>query len=1043
MYSYESSQPIGSVQEQSQVPNRTYDSLPVRRYKQQSDFANGGAHSTIPLDHSAPNASCDEREDAFAESFRARLTIDGAQGKPRKRRAPASTIDEREELVDVSERWWPDQLEKQNEENADEEEPTDGESPKPKWLHSRLHERNSERRTGLQKSWSNYGPEILIDNVFEGSAEWWQRVASIRTFRVPVVLLQMHIRRTILRDRHDRRYLLDVLPKGAHRRNIIKVLAGQGYTRDDLEKLCSVLEGSTDDERCQRFLNLEIPKPAFLLRYLIRPDAHITNPAYLSGLLEYTHQTYDGRLDVARPDDLPQRELNRLRRAKEGMDPTLFASTLAMFSEKCLRVESRLYIKVSELAIQFIENLSSSNKHPSQIFRDQCIVFNNTMASMGRRKRKLPPKAFRSLPHIWQAVKTLLSMSAAQSKPLLLNRKSFLTVREVLAGMDKTQTEVHNSTRHAETWPPYLQPGDGIDEMVVPDENWTRSVQAGVLQQEAGYASNERDQVLDILQGRAPDGSPTIQQRLASVPTSIGVWEAMIRATRNAEEAWGRFQTPPEKDMKPGLYEYAAMFKKLFQPQYWDSEEGGSIRPGDKDLSFPTKTDVNLSEFGKARLKPPTVSELYDQMLCDGIRPRSTCLQVLVANAKYISLAHKYLRDSGENYWALARGSNSRPVKPRDIVKIHITLFASYITCLCACRGDRKNNMTWAIRLCTLRFEHDKKNADWAPLLWGHILKAISHPNFLYGAVHQKLSLYMEVLDQVEARSFILLPMFTQFCQNLRRAVTVEIDTLLEDMENGRETPLTRLFAPGECLPSTSLVEEELTEEQGGEGMAKPQSSPDILQVGPSRLIGLLKTLVDREKEAREVVGSQGMDGLDQMLARRDPVKPKEAYEVVAALAFLGDFENMASFLFWLTEEWKQESVQASLQSLGHANPKADFTEVLCAFRLFAEPMLPEERVAELRDAIDGVGLGWAWPEDEAVTLFHDLQHTQAFQKLSHVVQWAQYWKDKAHADQSDEIGGVSVEPPKAWALVMADKDEARRLLSSQERESSRTAQLW
>lgn len=886
-------------------------------------------------------------------------------------------------------------------------------------LHSRLGQRGSERATGLTKSWANLGPELLFHNLFctakeshrYAEEECWEQIAIARSFRVPVILLQLYIRRAILRDRRDLRHLLALLPKGDQLRHINRILAQQGFTRDDLLRLTWVLEGQDDNARCGRFLELEIPKPSFLLRYLIRTKSHITDAVLLNKLIGYTHITYIDHVYEANADELPDRELRRWRRANEGMSTTLFSSTLELFALKCVEVEPRLIIKVADLAIQYIRNMERRKQHPDQIFHDRCFVFNEAMASIGRDQKRRPPRFFRSLDYVWHALKSLLSESAALSRPLQMNRKSFLAVRETLAGMPKTQSERHNSVRHSETWPPYLKAGDGIDEMVVPDENWTRAVQAGVLQQEAGYAKNERDEVLDTLQGKAPDGTPTIQQRLAKMPRSIGLWEASIRATRNAEEAWGRFQNPPRPDMRPGLYEYAAMFKKLSQKTVWEDDDGPMIRPGDRDLSFPTK-DINLSDFAKATLRPPTVDELYTQMMHEGIRPTSTCLEVLVASADQMEDANKYLDDSGEDYTALTNALEYDDSRRAEILKPPMSLLSSYIHCLCSTKVSPWHALPRAIAISTARFSHDPDGVAWAPLVWGHIFRAMSDPSPKYGTVAGHLNLLMRVLDQLEP-SAIGLPEFLQFCKGIRGAIVGRVDDLVFHMESRQRTSLTTLYVESKYLRTR----------HGQSGHLELKTRGDEFQNVWSRLKGLVEMIVSREQATRDLLGYHGADALDQMAARRDPVKARDAFDAMVCFAFMGEFELMARFLTWLTEQWGTADVQGRLGQEVQMPRMANFTELLCAFRLFAEPMLDEKRVAELQDLVDKVGHGWEWPMDEDVYLFRDIYPSASFHKLSHALEWARHWKTLAAAEQDgQDVCRVSIEPPKSWKAVEAMK---------------------
>jgi hypothetical protein len=473
--------------------------------------------------------------------------------------------------------------------------------------------------------------------------------------------------------------------------------------------------------------------------------------------------------------------------------------------------------------------------------------------------------------------------------------------------------------------------------------------------------------------------------------------------------------------MKPGVYEYAAMFKKLFQRQYWEGEDDTYMRPGDKDVSFPTKANVNLSDFGKAQLKPPTAAELYEQMLRAGIRPRSTCLEVLVANATSIKTANKYIRSSGDDYSFLTTYYTDEVVPEREeILKPPISLFAAYIHCLCTIKEPRTRNVARAIRMCTTRFEHDEKNANWAPLVWGYIIPAMRRPHQRYGdAFHHRLRLYMEVLGHITARTHISLPTFMEFCKSIRKAITGELDGLVRDMEKGKQTSLTTLFLPGECLP---LANDEQQQHHGGDqrigDLNDTESQGTTLRTTSLLLAECFKNIVNRDRESREMLGVHGIDSLDQMMARRDPVKSRDAYEVMISLAFLGEFEQMATLLSWLAGQWGESGVQESLQSLSQVPRSADFTETLCAFRLFAEPMLDVKRVTALREEVEQVGAGWKWPENKAVHLLQDLQQSETFRKLSHVLLWARYWQEQALPEERDHDFDVSVEPPDTWKFV-------------------------
>lgn len=894
--------------------------------------------------------------------------------------------------------------------------------------------RQTELETGLTKSWAN-GPEALfeyvLDNVGTGithkpDLEWeaacWSQVAGYRTFRLPVILLQVYLRRAILRGRRDLRHLLGILPKGAQLRSIIQHLASQGYTRDDLVKLIWMLEGQDDNARAQRFLDLQMPKPAFLLRYLVRVGPPVLDGQSLSELIEYAHRTYDGSPQGTSTDGLSEREVRRLRRAQEGMDTKLFVSTLRLLAWKCNEVDSRLLIRISDFAIQYMRNIGSRDHPPDRIFHDRCFVFNMAMAAIGRDLLKRPPRFYRAMGYVWHALKSLLSESTAYDRPLVLNNTSFLAVRETLAGTRKSQSERHNSARHSETWPPYLKAGDGIDEMVIPDENWSRTVQAGVVQQEAGYPKSRRDRALDALQGTAPDGTPTIQQRTPRNPRRTKLWEASIRATRNAEEAWAVFRNPPGPPQQPGLHEYAAMFKKLFQKTVWEYDDEAMIQPGDRDLSFPTE-DVNLSDYAKAAMMPPTVEDLYERMLEAGILPRSTCLDILVTHTDDTNDAHRYLKDSGLDFKFLT--SKAPEIEPRDeVVKPHLPLVACYVSHLCSAHTNSWWALSRAVKIIRARLLHDSKAGPWAGLLWGHVFTGLRVPaSRTHTGLIRHVDIYLEILDELGSKGTTL-PMFLQFCKSLRRAVTVHLDTLIADIESGDKTPYIVPFGQDEPSP----------EQRDSTDASQLAAFQNFKRVA-SRLKDLFEALVERERVAQAALGD-AMTMRGKMMARRDPARPKDALNMMSSLGFMGEFEQMASYLSWLTKQWGDEDLQNYLSDQPMLPGWADFTDVLCTFRLFAEPMLDDKRVAKLRDLVGNVGLGWAWPTDELVTLYVDSRSTPAFRKMHHLLEWVRYRQQEVaesrHQQKPSHVS-VQLQPPKLWRAAAKSPASPRTDMSAAE----------
>ncbi|CAG9941325.1 unnamed protein product [Clonostachys rosea f. rosea IK726] len=885
------------------------------------------------------------------------------------------------------------------------------------WLESTLHQRRRELKSKLSKSWANRGPEILWHKVLHPGKDqsmWWERVASLRSFRLQVVVLQMSIRRTILTSRQDKRHILKLLPQGHERRKIIEILSGNGLRRNEISAMVHIIQGRTDYESCKRFLKYTGHKPIFLLRYLLRPNADLSNVFVLHKLIQYVSDTYHGRRDWQRGEELSGlRERGPLRSKNPmlNMDPTLFSSTLAMLIQRCLEVESRLCLQVADVAIQYILNLRSWDQHPEKTFSDQCVVFNKTLAALSPRKTIHQTKAYRSFPHIWEAQRKLLTMSATLERPLLLNRRSFFAVQTVLAGQQKNQVESHSSSLHAQSWPPYLTPSDGMDETTEPELNWSRSVQANALAQEAGFDSVELEESLNILQGRAADGTPTIQQRLSRFPDDVTPWVASIRATRDAQEAWGRFLNPPQRWQRPGLKEYAAMFAKLLQP---DVRPGTNLYPGDKALNFPVK-QLNLSEFGRARLKPPTVSVLYERMLRGGIRPRKGCLNVLVWHAEDLETAHSYLRDSEIDYSILADTSIGDDLDPIKLRKIHMPLFSAYINVLCR-EHQNKNSLERAIFLSMKRFEADHANRWWAPRVWGMIMKAITEPyQRKKRPLHEQLNLHNQILGFVEARTFLPLSSYLQFCKSLRKMVAGELGRIMSDLEAGRQSVLATLYDSQTHHYGSSPSQD--FEEVRRDRRAREQRDLHAINVSVKRMKQHFNYLVHREDEGREILRIHRIDPLDQILARRDPVRAEDAHEHLRTLAFVGEFDEMVNVLTRLAREWSDPDLCKALDECEKIPPMADFTQALCVFRLLAEPMLETRRVDRLRQTIEEAHAGWVWPDDEAVRWYRDMQDGQGTKELAHVLEWVRYRQRhpglEAEFDMQLQPPGTLVEPKK------------------------------
>ncbi|KAJ6441151.1 prefoldin subunit 3 [Purpureocillium lavendulum] len=814
------------------------------------------------------------------------------------------------------------------------------------------------------------------------SLHWKRKVAEARSLRLPIILLQMMMREEAQRTGDGS--LLELLPDDREWRRLLDLVCKTGYTKKQLDEYCFILQGGSDDERCRRLLALGTPGPMFLFTFLLRSSSRLTDVPTLAKLIDSCHVYYAVRQQRQRRQGPESTAAAALTEKALSLGQDKFDLTMRLLTRQCLRLEPRLIVKVAEVAARHLQGVASYAEEPRKLYLVQCEVFNKCLRIF--RPQADPQSVQRSLPnaYFWEAQRTLLAVSDSLEKPLLLDRGGFRAIREVLAGQPKNHTEVHSSSRHAPTWPPYLQPGDGMDERADPEENWSRTVSAGMLMQEAGFAKDEHDDALDILQGMTTDGSPTIQQRaLMRHGRHVGVWEASIRATRNAQEAWERFQNAPEgSSTKPGPQEYAAMLEKLVLRE---ADAGSRLQPGDKALNFATHHEANLAEFERARLRPPSVAQLYHHMRLNGVKPRDNGLRILVANAESLDTAHRYLRESTER-GRVVRALMADEPEPESLRAVPMGLFAAYIQACSRAEGKRGGRQLMrAVRFAETRLAGDQSR--WGPYVWGLILKNLSqHHRALRMSLSEQVDMFLHVVDRIDRSHGVQLATFVQLAKCIRKATRREVVRLLADLGSGETTkrnPLRQLYDVQATAAPTSADEHR----------TKPHSATArtplfLLRTAAARMKEIFHDLVDRENKGREFLDVQSVGPLERISARMDPVRSDHVHEYVLSLAFVGEFGEMARTLQWAAEQWGQEDVVEAMLGLDEPPAHGDFFEALCAFRLLAAPMLDRTAVESVRAATTGLPLGWTWPDDEAVAAYAEMQHDESMAALRGVLDW-------------------------------------------------------
>ncbi|RDA91297.1 hypothetical protein CP533_6334 [Ophiocordyceps camponoti-saundersi (nom. inval.)] len=783
-----------------------------------------------------------------------------------------------------------------------------------------------------------------------------RKISQTRSPRLYNILLQMLFRNKTL----EYGQLQSLLPNDEEWEGIVGKLTSHGHSKESLHDYHFILSGRTDEERCQRLMQVKRPVPEFLFKFLLRKSSQITKIETLDALIESCAiQFWDEKLWRQGDSSIVGSREKALVASQHRFGAVVLPLAMHVF-----RMEPRLIVKIARVAVQYIEEMAALAAKSRRIFNIQCRVFNRALSLTQPHAHQLSINRRHPNAYFWEAQRIILNACQDEERPPLVVQKGFQAIRSVLAGMAHDATDARNVKRHATSWPPFLRPADGIDEKTSPQESWSRSVNAGTLMQEAGYSMTDEDDALDVLQGRSTDGTPTIRQR-SSNHEGYGVWTASIRATRNATEAWARFLDPPQADMEPGLPQYTIMFHKL---TLRNVEPYSTTLPGQKALNFPTNHEAKLTEFERARVRPPTIAELYRQMLRRDLRPQGTCLRILVSSAESLLTAHQYLKDSTEDA-EMVQCLTARTPEVEGIRKIPRALLAAYMqACTQAPVSDGYWPLQRAMRLA--RMELDPDSRRWTPHIWGIVLKGLSKPRVACRdswREHMRKAHY--VLDRIKESNGMNVSAFVQFCKCVRKVMGREIPRLLKKAEAEAEA---------EVEVGEMEMEMERGEEDGKRGgkrmrmrktmtMKMTQLVP-VMDVAVDRMKMEFRRLVEQERVSQGLLGEQPVTGLDRMLCRTDAVSGEHQHEYVLALAYTGEAEEAVASLRWTVAQWAQAEVREQMAGLSEAPSEADFFEAFCAFRYLVEPLVAAEETEALRREVEAIG--WPWPDDGAVEVF-------------------------------------------------------------------------
>ncbi|KAJ9148476.1 Prefoldin subunit [Pleurostoma richardsiae] len=745
-------------------------------------------------------------------------------------------------------------------------------------------------------------------------------------------------------------------------------LAFKGISEADLDRWYWILSAEDGDAKIERLVSTPGHKPIFVLYQILNRDESIVKGRSLMTVFDYIAQQYCQRKGKKHDQHLSWGATRRSLDNSLNMTPEHFCVLLRRLVHHVMRTWPSSIVTVARLVSTYIESISNDTLPKKTTGRSgyaaRCFVFNYALQLFHQRPltNALAQRQFN-----WKAQKTLLALSTRLKRPLVIDGQSFRAIRRVMIGLTKSDAERKVAGRLAKTWPPYREEWDGVDERRKLEDDWSMSVKAGNLRREAGYGDASVDHTLGVLGGAITDEAPSIQTRSLPPRTWQGRhailnvfsdWAARVQATRNAHEAWHLFSNGPKGGFKPNFQVYAEMFEKIFA----EEARSPNVLPGDNKLVFPVH-DVNLSDFEKARLRPPSVDELYSRMLRDGNRPVGKCLALLIYHAPSLETALQYLQDSPLSRKAIADLTAPNRTESTYLKEIPLPVFSAYVSLLCRLQPATRlrftlegetsprlyNCLSHAMRLAELRLSYNPHETRQFKAPWHNIMKALAKKNTVFNPIlsqqendAEALAIFLKIFAKMKKSSGLDAISFYYLNGVLRKALK------WDDMS---DTP--------------------------GSGRAAEDSIAGVRYRHPN----ISQLVQHAHHELKEGFRELTSPVESEIVSEEDAEVPTFYHDVGAVhlhsytrtLGMLGDVDEMIRVMEWMLNAWDQDGALEDAKDPSHKESE-QMSHVFAFFRAFSEDQVPAEVVQRVKSKLEQLGeekgCTWRWPDTKDVELY-------------------------------------------------------------------------
>jgi hypothetical protein len=317
-----------------------------------------------------------------------------------------------------------------------------------------------ERRLKMQKGWVDQSPATLLRRYLatdDPEPGLQKGIAVIRSMRLPVILMQMHIRRQVAADPVGMKEIAEALPSEEQWQRLMGILDYNGHTQECLSQYVDILFAKTDEERCHLFMADSNAKPVFIFGYLLRLGSGISQVSTLDNMLEYFKTRLRTTAEKKRVTSMRSYIEGRARNQMQKFSTQEVMENMERLAFHCRRIEPRRLVALAEIIADFIVDLGA-NSHgsselfttdeiPAEAYHAQCKFFNAALSAIASRMGSGAEHKEIPYTYIWAAQRVLLALSDSLAQPLAVDRSGFQAIRAVLAGMPKNRDEMHAASR--------------------------------------------------------------------------------------------------------------------------------------------------------------------------------------------------------------------------------------------------------------------------------------------------------------------------------------------------------------------------------------------------------------------------------------------------------------------------------------------------------------------------------------------------------------------------------------------------------------------